>query len=51
MCLGAKIAGAKLGDNCGEKRQLGSRGKRGGLLLKAGEGFGMAKEVSKSCYV
>lgn len=47
MGLGAKIAGAKLGDNCREKRQLDTRGKRGGLLLNQkdlepakSEGFG-----------
>lgn len=36
MCSGAKISGSELADNCREKRQLDSRGK------KSGRGGGLA---------
>lgn len=51
MCSGAKVARAELADNCREKRQLDSRGKKQGVLQLKREGLGMAKELSMSCCV
>lgn len=31
MCSGAKISGSELADNCREKRQMDSRGKKSGV--------------------